>query len=72
MRGIGHLDLLQLLGQALLLVELGIKSATLHQLMVGAALKNSTVRKNKDFVGIFNRGNPMGNDQTGFLFHYRP
>jgi hypothetical protein len=69
---LGHLDLLQLLGQALLLVEFGIEAATLHQLMVATSFENATVLKNEDFIRILYSGNPMGNDQTRFLFQYRP
>jgi hypothetical protein len=72
MRGVGHLDLFQLRGQPLLLIEFGINAAALDKLMVATALEDFTLIENENFVGILNSGNPVGNNQTGFIFQYRP
>jgi hypothetical protein len=50
-----HLDVLQLLAQPLLLVQFRVQAAALHQLMMVAALDDSSLLKNQDFVGVFDR-----------------
>ena len=53
LRLFGHLNLFELLAQALLLIKLGIDAAVAHQLVVVAALDDFAVVEHEYFVRLF-------------------
>ena len=55
----------ELLLLELYLVELGIESATLEQLCVGALLDDLSLLHDADEVGVHDRGEAVGNDDGG-------
>jgi hypothetical protein len=62
-----HLNLFQLLAQPLLLVKLGVDTLVAYEFVVTAALDNLAFVEDEDFIGLFDGGDAVRNNQASFF-----
>jgi hypothetical protein len=49
--------------------EFGVEAAAGEEFFVAAALDDAAALEDEDFVGVADGGDPVGDDETGAVFH---